>query len=287
MRTFLTLFLAFTVLSSFSQNDNIIGEWKTTSSRIDKIQKFDNSKCFSEYFQKGNGARIGYWICDYEVLNDTLFNYWTRTKDNVVENMKEAFEIVLFTDSLFKLKNSSGDTLEYYRISSEMPITEVKLPNTFYSNDFGLACISDSLFDPESGYNNCLCFGDINFETTLNEYIDRFGEPAKIMENEDGSKYYIFILTQPQETFSYLAVQILNNETTAIQLTGKDSSIPLSFSTIKLGDYFTYVGQRLGKQYVQKDVEDISGFMWDYNPFPFSVEFDRDMRVYSIRLSKK
>ncbi len=287
MRTTLTLILFFTFSIAFSQSEKIIGTWQASKGYLTATKKFSQSKCLTEFYLKDTRAKTNELETDYKIENDSLFDYWKFVNsDKEVVNKKESFKIVFFSDSLMKLKGESGDIYEYKKLSSEIPETNTKLPNTFYYDSFGLGCISDTLTAPEYGYENCLCFGEINFKTSLNEYIEKFGEPDKIMDNEDGSKYYIFILSQSEETFSYFAVQILNNETIAIQLTGKDSSIPISFSTIKLGDYFTYVSGRLGKNYIKEEVEEITGFIWDYNPFPFSIEF-KDLKVYSIRLTKK
>lgn len=287
MRTFFTFILLFIFSIGFSQTENIIGTWQGSKGRLASTKKFSQSKCLTEFYMKENGAKAGEIETDYKIVNDSLIQSWKDFNANgELVNKTELFKIEYLSDSVLKLIGKSGDVDEYEKISSESPRTNTEFINTFYYNSLGLGCISDTIQSPESGYMNCLCFGEINFETTLNQYYDKFGEPARIMDNSDGSKYYIFILSPSQEAFSYIAVQILNNETTVIQLTGKDNTIPFSFSTIKLGDHATYVKQRLGPNYEQIKVEEIDGFKWSYNPFPFSIEFI-DMRVYSIRLSKK
>ena len=288
MRTLITLFFLSTFLTGFSQNEEIIGTWYSTSGSFNHTRKFDSNSCLTDNYYKENGARVTDFYVNYEINNDSLITYWTGVnKNKETVNKREGYKILILKDTLLKLENKNGTIYEYNKIDSKVPITNTKLPNIFFNDSFGLGCISDTITDPEKGYENCLCFGEINFNTKLSEYIEKFGQPSQVMDNEDGSKYYIFILSQSEKTFSYLAVQLLNDKTKAIQLTGNDSSVPLSFSTIKLGDYFTYVYSKLGENYVQEEVEEISGYIWDYAPFPFSIEFDSKMRVYSIRISKK
>lgn len=286
MRKLLILIFVFATSYCFSQNEKLIGTWETSKGNLKIIKKFNQENCLTEFYMKEFNAKTQELETKYTIENGKLIHTWKTIKGKgKFENKTESFKIEFLSDSLVKLTAKGNEIFEYRKTSTEIPYTSIRKNNTFLSDNFGIGCISDTLNNSE-GYMNCLCFEEINFNTTIEEFINKFGEPARVMDNSDGSKYYIFILSKPKETFSYIAVQKLNNETIALQLTGKDNKIPFSFSTIKLGDYNTFVQQRLGSNFKESKVGEINGFMWDYNPFPFSIEFV-DQRVYSIRLSKK
>lgn len=72
-----------------------------------------------------------------------------------------------------------------------------------------------------------------------------------------------------------------------LQLTGKpsDASSALPFSGITLGTPKQQVADVLGLPSSVTDVQQIRGKLWDYAPFPFTIELVNDI-VYSIRIER-
>jgi len=85
---------------------------------------------------------------------------------------------------------------------------------------------------------------------------------------------------------SYLVVMMDSYGTVeSMQLTGKPNEVTaaLHFSSITLGTPKEKVADILGLPSAASDVPKIKGKLWDYAPFPFTIEFVNGV-VYSIRI---
>jgi len=112
-----------------------------------------------------------------------------------------------------------------------------------------------------------------------------------ISQSADGDRTVLI----PIETFqvsggqlqmrSYLVAIDNAGKINKLQLTGKPSKMTdnLAFSSIKLGSSKQWVIDILGLPSSVTDVPQIKGTLWNYWPFPFSIEFVDEI-VYSIEI---
>jgi len=160
--------------------------------------------------------------------------------------------------------------------------------NKLRKNEFlllgnAIAFISDTISDyVEDG----LQIGQLNLKESFNSASIKLGNKIyKSLDGINGTKNHIFLLDTIGENINYLVISERNDSLLGIQLTGFFTELDYSFSSIKLGDYYNYVEQKLGMGSRQDEVKEINGYRWSYEPFPFSIEFVND-RVYSIRINK-
>jgi hypothetical protein len=155
----------------------------------------------------------------------------------------------------------------------------------FRHDGVGLGCFSNKNFKDSDGYLNCLKIGPIFMRMTIKEVENTFRTPVKIIEN-DGSQTRVYLLPTTDTHLPYFAITFKKNKVSSIQLTGYSTTSNVSFSSIKLGTHYKKVLEILGKPNEISKVPDIEGVIWDYEPFPFSIEFI-NRKVYSIKLSDK
>lgn len=146
-----------------------------------------------------------------------------------------------------------------------------------------IACLSNQVDVPESGYLNCLHIGDIQMEMTLDEVETRLGKPYDVMKNEENENRIYVLPASDDLPVPYVVVTYVNDKVDAIQLTGVGTDSNLDFSSLQLGDNIEIVKKRLGSPSGTSEVQDINGIKWTYYPFPISIEFVKD-KVYSIRI---
>lgn len=145
-----------------------------------------------------------------------------------------------------------------------------------------LACITDTA-NSELGYLPCLHIGDIYIKEELANVQKRFGEPWRIIEQDDTSEIRVYVLESKLETLPYVAITFVNNVTSSIQLTGYQTDDSLDFSGIYLGNSEKRVREVLGPPSSKDEVEEINGVRWSYSPFPISIEI-KEENVYSIKI---
>jgi len=164
----------------------------------------------------------------------------------------------------------------------------IKKTDTIPTDEFridsvGLGCFSNKTFEHSGGYLRCLRIGSINIKMKQNEVEKMLKDPVKIIENDDGQTF-IYLLPTSEEYYPYLAITYKKKKVLSIQLTGFSTTSDFSFSSITLGTHYKKVLEILGKPHKITKVPDINGLLWDYTPFPFSIEFV-NKKVYSIKVS--
>ena len=86
------------------------------------------------------------------------------------------------------------------------------------------------------------------------------------------------------DTHVYWVIGHRDDTIVSIQLTGNHSHPDLAFATIQLNDSEERVLALLGPRATITAVREVGGFLWDYRPFPISIEFVHG-RVYSIKVT--
>ena len=127
----------------------------------------------------------------------------------------------------------------------------------------------------------CLRIGPLK----INSKYEPKSEPWKEIPQPNGVTASVFPIVANDEYEAYWVVGHKDGVIISLQLTGDYPDDRLNFATIKLADSEEKVKRILGPRYQESDVQDINGKIWDYVPFPISVEFKNGV-VYSIRISK-
>ncbi len=282
MKQTILILLILSSLNSFSQNKNLTGCWLLTGSEdFDFEIIYENNKCQMTAYEKGGSARLSEDYFYYKISNDTI-NYL---------NYSENFDTIIFS---YVIEDVSNDLLQirdipdnkiykYERICNSPPVINKLKNNEFLLLGNAIAFISNTTPDYlKSG----LKIGQINLNENFDSASKKLGnEIYKSLDGNNGIKNHIFLLDTIGENINYMVLSERNDTLFGVQLTGFSTERDYSFSSIKLGDYYNYVEQKLGIGSSQDEVKEINGYRWSYEPYPFSIEFVND-RVYSIRINK-
>ncbi len=192
--------------------------------------------------------------------------------------MKRASAIVLILALAVSAYAEPGPRRMSDREIADMKSEAAKTPvNTFRFLGNALVCKSDSATDESA----CLRIGSLKIGA---EYKPT-SKPWKEVPVKNGVTVSVFSIIAKDDITAYWVIGHKDGRITSIQLTGNYSNENLSFSTIMLNDSKDKVKKVLGPRYRESDVDSIKGAMWDYYPFPISIEFTND-RVYSIRIAE-
>ncbi|MDH5181686.1 MAG: hypothetical protein OEY07_18645, partial [Gammaproteobacteria bacterium] len=167
--------------------------------------------------------------------------------------------------------------VEFQRIHlSSHDLNNPTLVDHFRSREDQLICITGKT-DP----NACSHIGPF-----------KIGAPYKAMDNpwkeiaqNNGVTVTAYPIINNDKHNAYWVIGHKAGTITSLQLTGNYADDKLSFSSIKLDDSQDKVKSILGPRYRVKQLQDINGEMWDYYPFPISIEFVKG-KVYSIRVTE-
>ena len=105
------------------------------------------------------------------------------------------------------------------------------------------------------------------------------------LPQSNGVTASVFTIVANEEYEAYWVIGHKEKKIVSIQLTGDYPNDELNFSTIKLNDPESKVRKLLGPRYHVRKVEGINGTIWDYAPFPITIEFKKGM-VYSMRITE-
>lgn len=152
------------------------------------------------------------------------------------------------------------------------------------------------------GYNNCLRLGSLKLGMEFYRLQIALADlktipeqnivhPRIVNKSPDGVLTVLVPISTVQSgdqirMQSYLVALLDNSGTVkSLQLTGKPSetTTALHFSGITLGIPKEKVVDILGFPSSVSDVPEIRGKLWNYSPFPFTIEFSND-KVYSVRI---
>lgn len=281
-RTNLQLVLFFVLLIRqypvFGQD--LTGKWYWENDEMRAEVYFSDDKYFMEAFIKNTNSQISEGFSYYMLRGDTLiFNKIPASEGreplayHYIENITDE------KMTLIDLRNNEKN--DYFNVNKNYyPLAKYRI-HEFYNGGGTNVCVSDVA---EADNNPCLNFGSISVNSSVEEIEQILGKPFDEME-QAGRYYKIYLLkTLEDGSQPYFALELNNNQIKSIQISGSGSVEPLSFSSISLGDYYTFVEQKLGKPSEVGFVDDETEH-WSYAPFSFSFEI-RNNFVHSIKMNK-
>lgn len=238
---------------------------------------------YEKFFSQSDSKMEDYWrrfmlsndslvLWEFGKL-DTQHVFWVQrlTLDSLVLQDAETFEIEAFT-----------------RKSIEAPVitrptNELKLMQGVLECDVDLS-------NATAGAMPCLHIGDLNLETRFAVFEERYGKPIRSIQSTKDSAVskYLFHLpvfegTQPELIVTY---DKSKDEVREIQLRGYGVNEDLRFSSIKLGDYISYVEQKFGKPTDKTYDAETLITKWSYAPYPLMFEF-KNKYVYGVKIFRK
>ena len=161
------------------------------------------------------------------------------------------------------------------RAMAEMPA------NTFRYIGNDLVCKQDT---PAPNYLACLRIGPMRVGDSYRSVRELNPKPWKEVALEGGVSASAFPITASADTSAYWVIGHRDDKIVSVQLTGNYSHPDLAFATIRLNDSEEKVLAMLGPQANIRVVREIGGLLWDYHPFPISIELVHG-RVYSMRVT--
>jgi hypothetical protein len=254
-----------------------VGIWEWKNDKYESKIHFTWREYYVETFLEGTNIKVRETYLFYEIDNDTI--NFAETAEIMASEVTSKYVIKELTDTSLMLEDLDRGTADRYtRISDDMPDIRQFKANEFYNTEGGMTCISGQ---PYENYLNCLSFKQFSIESSKREVERKFGSPYNILEHMDVT-YHVYVLKEVEKTEAYLAINYQDGKIASMQMTGLYSIEDLSFSSIRLGDYYTMVISRLGEPSKREKLED--GIeLWDYAPYSFSFEI-RFNQVYSIKL---
>lgn len=198
-------------------------------------------------------------------------------KDTVGDAMRcaaAAAGILLLAVS-FRTPAQEPDAAALRKALEETPV------NSFRYFGGQLVCKQDK---PAPNYLACLRIGELRVGDSYRPVRERNPSPWREVKLEDGAIASAFRIKTPPGTHAYWVIGHRDEVIVSVQLTGNYPHPDFHFATIRLDDSEEKVLARLGPGSQIREVKEIGGLLWDYAPFPFSIEFVRG-RVYSIRVA--
>ena len=168
-----------------------------------------------------------------------------------------------------------ADSERSRRAMAEMPA------NTFRYIGNDLVCKQDT---PAPNYLACLRIGPLRVGDSYRAVRGLHPKPWKEVALEDGVSAAAFLIIATGELNAYWVIGHRDDKIVSVQLTGNYSHPDLAFATIRLNDSEEKVLAMLGPRAQIRVVREIGGLLWDYHPFPISIEFVQG-RVYSMRVA--
>jgi hypothetical protein len=267
------------LLSSFSCfAQNLIGSWEWKNEKYKGIAEIDSNVIHN----------LIYFInTDVKVLE--TYNYYQQEKNKLYlsENKltsadkknADTYKIKFNGENSFTLTGTSEDL--YEKKSSELPQITRYEPGEINLVNKKLQCTGQN--QKEGKARECLSIGNINFFNTYNDVTARLGKPFNTVTNSDNSKTYTFLVYPKDKKTPHLLVTMKDEKIIRLQLKGYKSNDDFSFSSIRLGDYYTFVKHKFGEPYFKKEVKAAGDETWVYSPIPITIEF-RLNKVSSITI---
>ena len=150
----------------------------------------------------------------------------------------------------------------------------------------GLVCVTpaEEGKPPPENYDQCLRIGPIQVHQEEAKVRALLGKPFRELNAGDGTRLLVFPLPEFKNEIPYYVIGFREKRVVSIQLTGIHNGREDAFSSIRLGDPEKKVLLILGHPRKKSDVKDVSAILWDYVPYPISIEF-KESRVFSMRVA--
>lgn len=152
------------------------------------------------------------------------------------------------------------------------------------SGGFGLNCVfaADRELSKEEvaglGHRPCLYIGPFRAGATWAPIGAELGPPHRSQKGEGGEDVFVYGLARTAPP--YIVFRVRDGRITTIQLTG-EGFFDFGFAGLLLGDREADILKALGPPSDKRQGPQIKGMLWDYAPFPVSLEV-KDGALYSV-----
>lgn len=153
--------------------------------------------------------------------------------------------------------------------------------NTFRYVGNHLVCKQET---PAQDYLACLRIGPLRIGDAYRPFRERNPKPYREVALDGGVIASAHRIATAADTHAYWVIGHRDDTIVSIQLTGNHSHPDLAFATIQLNDSEERVLALLGPRANITAAREVGGFLWDYRPFPISIELVHG-RVYSIKVA--
>ena len=277
MKVFSLVFSLLVSLTSISAQD-LTGTWHWANDKYEGVAKIDSSIYHSVIYFKGSDTKVlevyNYYLLDKSklYLSEEPFTINTDKKS------KAFYKVKSNGDEQFSLTGNLGVETYVRKSSTANPVRH--LANEFYISN-KLTCYSEEGTPTKTGA--CLSIGGISFYSTLEDVKGKFGKPVQSGLDNETNEWYAFYTDPKDRKSPVLTITVKNNKIIRINLKGYKSKDDLAFSSIRLGDFYSFVKYRLGEPGYKKEVKAAGDETWVYVAAPIIIEF-RLNKVSSITI---
>lgn len=262
----------------------LIGQWQRIGEHYKAILSFDDDSYLLEKYFSESDSKMEENYMHYTFMQDSVV-----LKGLANSEEKSAFWIRKLTPDTLVLQDPESFAFhKFMRITTDMP-TMPQRENEIYLKDNALTCMAN-ITTPAANQDDCLHIGNLNFSWTLDSIESVFGHAVRFVQSKKDSAIakHVFNLkpfqgTQPELIITHNSV---TDEIIEIQLRGFGTVEDLAFSSIRLGDYISYIEQKLGKPADKQFDNETLTTKWSYAPYPLVFEF-KNKYVNGIKLMKR
>ena len=173
--------------------------------------------------------------------------------------------------------NASSEGLPEDEVKQMQELYKTVPMNAFRFLGNQIICKTDR---PDDNYS-CFRIGGIK----IGDKFEPKTKPWKVIPQPNDITASVFSIVENDEHYAYWVIGHREGVIVSLQLTGDFPDDRLAFATIKLSDSESKVADILGPRYKVSKVEEINGTIWDYAPFPITMEFKNGL-VYSMRITE-
>lgn len=181
--------------------------------------------------------------------------------------------LVFISSVSFSEGLSQEEIAEMKDKASKQPI------NTYLFIGNTIVCKTDEKHKDDN--DACSRIGPVKVGDTFNPKAEAW----KVVPQPNGVTASVYPIVADDKYNAYWVIGHKDKKIVSVQLTGNYPDADLSFATIQLADSEDKVKSILGPRFISNEVPEIGGQIWDYYPFPITIEF-KDGSVYSIRVAE-
>lgn len=256
---------------------DLSGTWRWANEKYEGVAQIDSNTYFSEVFFKGSDVKV-LEIYNYYVLDkNKLYLSEQPIEESDSRKSLVQYKVKNHENNAFILSGNLG-TDSYTRKSAQAEPQRYK-PYEFYI-DNNLTCFDSNEMPSKAG--KCLSLAGINFYNSFEDVKKLYGKPIRT-GFEDENDYYSFLIDPQDKKSPILTITVKDEKIIKINLKGYKSKGAASFSSIRLGDFYSFVKQRLGEPSYKKEVKAAGDETWVYVPVPITIEFQLN-KVRSITI---
>lgn len=269
--------LFFMPLGSLSQN--LSGEWDWRNEKYEGTSLIDSDVMKTKIYFKDSDTKVLETFYYYVVDRNRIY---LSENPIDIENLK-SFDYYKFKQSDqngFLIQGANGDEIYKKKGDVDGKVYPFK-KDEIYRIDDKQKCLDQQGKPQPAG--KCLSLAEVNFYMTYDEVVKKYGKPLSSIINADNSQTFIFRVNPKDKKPSKLDVTVKEDKIVRLKLSGYKSDDKASFSSIRLGDFYTMVKNRLGEPYYKKEVKAAGDETWVYTPIPITIEFKLN-KVASITI---